>query len=112
MIIPTPQERAAVAWNIARLHSRYDHSVAVIERAIADATAAAEEKLRVERERNAALEKALGPFAHQATILESIVDAGEELPMDDSYHFRLAGSMSAIVVGDCRKAKRILESRP
>ncbi len=51
------------------------------------------------------LEETLEPFAQQGRIL----DLNESGSVPDVWHFKLNGSISAITVGDCKKAYDILK---
>lgn len=61
--------------------------------------------IKIQSERIQQLEQALEPFAQQGRIL----DLNESGSVPDVWHFKLNGSISAITVGDCKKAYDILK---
>lgn len=62
--------------------------------------------IKTQSEKIQQLEQALEPFAQQGRIL----DLNESGSVPDVWHFKLNGSISAITVGDCKKAKEVLKS--
>ena len=62
--------------------------------------------IKTQSEKIQQLEEALEPFAQQGRIL----DLNESGSVPDVWHFKLNDSISAITVGDCKKAKEVLKS--
>jgi hypothetical protein len=61
--------------------------------------------IKIQSERIQQLEQALQPFAQQGKI----INLNESDSVPDFWHFRLNGSISAITVGDCKKAYDLLK---